>query len=1017
MFSKLRFDAIAIVLILMLFLGAVPSILDAQYFGRNKVQYERFDFKIMKTEHFDVYFYPEMTQAAEQAARMAERWYARLSRLLNHELRGRQPLILYAASPHFQQTNAIPGLIGEGTGGVTESGKRRIILPLGPSLEASDHVIGHELVHAFQYDLTSFNHSPMGYSAAAINRIPLWMVEGMAEYLSIGPKSPLTAMWMRDATQREEVPHLAKMDDPKYFPYRYGHSFWAYVTGKYGDQAVARIMRGIGRVGDYRVAIEKALGISLDDLSKEWQESMQKKYEAIAKKSTLKDEQSRLLIKATENNMYNISPSISPDGKKVAFFSARDLFSMDLFLADVETGKIEKKLVNMALSAHFESLQFIKSSGSWAPDGKRFVFAGISQGQPILTIIDAEGRKENEYKFKEIGEIFNPTWSPDGKKIAFSGLVGGFTDLFIYDLDQEQLKRMTEDPYSVLQPAWSPDGSKIVFVTERFTTDLAVLDIGHLDLALMDPNTGEITSLSSFEGATNYNPQWTPGSESIAFLSDRNGITNLYRLHVDSGEIRQISNLYTGVSGISETSPALSVAQKSGRLVYSYYESDMYSLYTRDVTEEETASFETMTSFDPLRPEVLPPREESEGDLQGLLRNPIFGLPDEAAFPVEDYKATLKLDYITPPTAAIGVDRFGTYAGGGIAMFFSDMLGHHSLSTAFAINSRIVDSTVLVGYQNSARRLNWGGALQRVSYPYSFYQTIIDPVNGEIRDEQLIYRQINYQLAAFLWYPFNQVTRLEFSGGYRIIDFDSELRVRRYDINTGIEIGAERESLPSQDSLYMPYFSTAFVHDNSFFGATAPILGQTAIAQVSPLFGTLQYVGVLADLRRYFMPVRPFTLAFRLMHTGRYGSGGEDSRLYPLFMGYENLVRGYSYYSFSSAELVSEDSRRVYNSLFGSKMAVFNAELRFPLFGALGIGRGFYGILPIDFLAFFDGGVAWYDDDRPTFLGGERKPLFSTGVGLRMNLFGYMIIGAQFAYPFNRPEKGFHFQLTFYPGF
>jgi len=1017
MFSKLRFDAIAIILILMLFLSAIPSTLDAQYFGRNKVQYERFDFKIMKTEHFDVYFYPEMTQAAEQAARMAERWYARLSRLLNHELRGRQPLILYAASPHFQQTNAIPGLIGEGTGGVTESGKRRIILPLGPSLEASDHVIGHELVHAFQYDMTSFNHSPMGYSASAIHRIPLWMVEGMAEYLSIGPKSPLTAMWMRDATQREEVPHLAKMDDPKYFPYRYGHSFWAYVTGKYGDQAVARIMRGIGRVGDYRVAIEKVLGISLDDLSKEWQESMQKKYDAIAKKSTIQDEQSRLLIKATETNMYNISPSISPDGKKVAFFSARDLFSMDLFLADVETGKIEKKLVNMALSAHFESLQFIKSAGSWAPDGKRFVFAGISQGQPILTIIDAEGRKENEYKFKEIGEIFNPTWSRDGNKIAFSGLVGGFTDLFIYDVDKEQLRRMTEDPYSVLQPAWSPDGSKIAFVTERFTTDLAVLDIGHLDLALMDPNTGEITSLSSFEGATNYNPQWTPDSESIAFLSDRNGITNLYRLHVASGEIRQISNLYTGVSGISETSPALSVAQKSGRIVYSYYESDMYSLYTREVTDEETASFDPMTSFDPLRPEVLPPREESEGDLQGLLKNPIFGLPDEAAFPVEDYKATLKLDYITPPTAAIGVDRFGTYAGGGIAMFFSDMLGHHSLSTAFAINSRIVDSTVLVGYQNSARRLNWGGALQRVSYPYSFYQTIIDPVNGEIRDEQLIYRQINYQLAAFLWYPFNRVTRLEFSGGYRIIDFDSELRVRRYDINTGIEIGAERESLPSQDSLYMPYFSTAFVHDNSFFGATAPILGQTAIAQVSPLFGTLQYVGVLADLRRYFMPVRPFTLAFRLMHTGRYGSGGEDSRLYPLFMGYENLVRGYSYYSFSSAELVSEDSRRVYNSLFGSKMAVFNAELRFPLFGALGIGRGFYGILPIDFLAFFDGGVAWTDEDQPTFLGGERKPLFSTGVGLRMNLFGYMIIGAQFAYPFNRPEKGFHFQLTFYPGF
>jgi len=286
-----------------------------------------------------------------------------------------------------------------------------------------------------------------------------------------------------------------------------------------------------------------------------------------------------------------------------------------------------------------------------------------------------------------------------------------------------------------------------------------------------------------------------------------------------------------------------------------------------------------------------------------------------------------------------------------------------------------------------------------------------------IIDEELIFRQINYQVAGYLWYPFNQTARLEFSGGYRMIDFDLELRSRIYDLNTGREIDATRETLPAQDTLYLPYFSTAFVHDNSFFGATAPILGQTAIMQVAPLFGTLQYVGVLADFRKYFMPARPFTLAFRIMHTGRYGSGANDNRLYPLFMGYENLVRGYSYYSFSSRELSSEEGVNLYNSLFGSRMAVVNAEVRFPLFGALGIGRGFYGILPIDFLAFLDGGVAWYDDDKPSFLGGERDPVFSTGVGLRMNLFGYMIVGVHYVYPFSRPDKKPYFEVTFYPGF
>ena len=166
------------------------SPIDAQYFGRNKVQYESFDFRVLKTEHFDIYFYPPEEAAAVHAARMSERWYARLSSILDHELSGRQPLILYASAPEFQQTNAVGGTLGEGTGGVTEALKRRIVLPTGGTLGDLDHVIGHELVHAFQYDITG-NGRPNSLGALpAASQLPLWFIEGMAEYLSIGPVAP-----------------------------------------------------------------------------------------------------------------------------------------------------------------------------------------------------------------------------------------------------------------------------------------------------------------------------------------------------------------------------------------------------------------------------------------------------------------------------------------------------------------------------------------------------------------------------------------------------------------------------------------------------------------------------------------------------------------------------------------------------------------------------------------------------------------------------------------------------------
>src|SRR5881394_1982860 len=181
-------------LLLAAFCAAFTAPLSAQYFGRNKVQYKKLDFEVLKTEHFDIYFYPSERQGVELAARMAERWYARLQRLLNHQLDGRQPLVLYGSHPDFEQTNAIGGELSEGTGGVTEPLRRRIVLPLGGPLADTDHVIGHELVHAFQYDITSGRDDPPGRSG--LERLPLWFVEGMAEYLSTGPADSNTAMWI-----------------------------------------------------------------------------------------------------------------------------------------------------------------------------------------------------------------------------------------------------------------------------------------------------------------------------------------------------------------------------------------------------------------------------------------------------------------------------------------------------------------------------------------------------------------------------------------------------------------------------------------------------------------------------------------------------------------------------------------------------------------------------------------------------------------------------------------------------
>ena len=1001
----------------------------AQYFGRNKVQYEKFDFQVLKTEHFDIYFYPAEEAAAVHAARMSERWYARLSSVLDHELSGRQPLILYASAPEFQQTNAVGGTVGEGTGGVTEALKRRIVLPTGGTLGDLDHVIGHELVHAFQYDITGSGKAVSLGALPAASQLPLWFIEGMAEYLSIGPIAPQTAMWMRGAladSGGDSLPFFRQLEDPRYFPYRYGHAFLAWIAGHWGDHVMGQLLRSAGRRRDVGAGLAQVLSIAPDTLVARWHNETHAAYDPL-KPGTRDPEAFGPVVIAGrgDEGRYNVAPALSPDGSLMMFLSDRGLFSIDLFLADARTGKVKKQVTKTAVDPHYQSLQFIQSAGSWSPDGARFVFAGISGGRPVLSLYNVKREDmERDIRLPSLDEVFNPSWSPDGRRIAFAGLHGGLSDLFVYDLETEQLTQLTDDAFADLQPVWSPDGRFLAFATDRFTTDLTVLSIGPYALGLIDVTTRQVQRLRGLTGARHISPQWSPDGASIYFVADPDGISNVFRLELAGDGITQVTDLYIGVSGITETSPALSVAQRSGRLVYSVFKAHAYQVFAIE-TPELLAGVPYLAGPAPGSAAVLPPPQRRNPLLAGLLNNHQLGLPQETEFPVQPYRAGVSLTYVGQPSLVAGSNSFGTFVGGGAALYFSDMLGDHNLVTALQVNGSLKDITAQVGYQNVSGRLNWGGVAQQLPYITGSYAQGTGDLNGEpvFIEQQLLIRQTNRDVAGVLAYPFSEVRRFELQAGYRNISFDQELRTRGFSLITGQEIFSEDEDLPAGEALNLGVGSAALVYDNSFFGATAPILGQRYRLEVAPTVGSLNFVGVLADYRRYFMPARPFTFATRLLHYGRYASDGEDSRLQPLFLGYPGLVRGYGYGSFDGFECDPEPGNPstcpVYDRLLGSRMVIANAELRFPLLGVLGLGSGYYGAFPVDFIAFGDAGLAWDTANQPSLFGGSgtRDPVFSAGAGLRINLLGFVVAELALVHPFNRPEKNWIWQFELQPGF
>jgi len=245
----------------------------SQYFGQNKPRYKEFDFKVLQSPHFELYHYFEDKNRANDLMINSEHWYKLHQEVFKLAFIEPNPVIIYKNHPDFQETTAIGGQIGEGTGGVTEGLRNRVIMPTMYTHRQTDHVLGHELVHAFQYKTMAYGSDST--SLASIQNLPLFMVEGLAEYMSLGRDDSHTAMWMRDAVESDDIPSIEDMvtKQYKYFPYRWGQAFWSYVTATYGDDIIRPLFKETAIYG-IQAAFKQAFSMDIDRFSAKFKQSL-----------------------------------------------------------------------------------------------------------------------------------------------------------------------------------------------------------------------------------------------------------------------------------------------------------------------------------------------------------------------------------------------------------------------------------------------------------------------------------------------------------------------------------------------------------------------------------------------------------------------------------------------------------------------------------------------------------------------------------------------------------------------
>jgi hypothetical protein len=983
---------------LALALGA--QVATAARFGRNKVQYRSFDWKILQTEHFDLYYYGGSEDLADAVRLIIEEANSDYERVLGHDLTTVIPVIVYASHNDFQQTNVTFSHIEETVGGFTELFKNRVVVPFTGSYEDLRHVLYHELAHVFMFDIVYGGLVESVIRRAYMNPVPLWFTEGLAEYVSQG-WDPEAEMILRDITVSERVVPLPYLWGG-YLVYKEGQSVLNFIAERYGEEKIEEIVKGVAKTHNLERALRDAIGLSTPELSDEWEMWLRERYWPEVRDRERGDDVAKLITDHRKTQSYlSIGPEISPDGRKVVFVTDRSGYA-DVYVASTLDGAILAKLVSGEQSDEFEALHILRTGFAWSPDGSEICFVAKAGASDALHFIDSEtGRLRKSVRF-ELDGTFTPSWAPDGERIVFAGTKNGASDLYVTDRNGEGLRRLTDDFYDERDPEWSPDGTRIAFASDRDTPEEMGLRREY-DLYVLDVETLEIERVVKSPGME-ASPTWSPDGNAIMYASDRDGGSNLYLADLTSGRSVRLTHLIGGAE-------APSWARGSDRIVFSHYGYVGWDVATIkspvDHLTEGTGPAEWMPS---IAPDVVEepvevaaaeggsaPESEAEGGADEPGDEPAeesgatpadkvrkafrTATGDEPEPPEEDRRIPGSIEEYSPRFTPDWISGGLSYTSGyGIAgaaeIAISDVLGNHRFYLASDFFSNIESSNFYVLYEHLARRINYSIGIYNFKEYYYSDRTRL----GEDLGEKRYFTERNYGMSAGLAYPFSKFSRLELDLSAMTVDrqFAEENAVGEIEL-TDEEVTRD---------LFIP--SLRLVNDTTLWGSVGPMSGGRSSIVVSRAWergSDFGYLTAIADIRRYVRLGTRHSLALKLIGARSSMSGAQN-----FYMGGVNSLRGYDDFEFR-----------------GHNLALVSLEFRYPFIDRLDIASpiplslwGLRGVM------FMDAGAAWDDEFRGSINEGGRRLQdikASIGFGVRMRL-AIFVIRVDRAWPTDFQDTG-----------
>ena len=885
------------------------------YFGKNQVRYDRFEWWTYETDHFVIYYYPEIEPHLERMAGYAESAYQHVSSELKYDLAHKVPLILFQTSSEFQQQNVVPGAAQEGVGAFAEPTRQRIVMPMDEPHDLLYRLIVHELTHQFEYDMIP---------TSLIRRaVPLWVNEGLSDYMT-GIWRPQDLMAVRDAAITDIVPKMSKLEGASdlnaRMVYNLGHSVFEFIEAKWGKEGLRQYLFALRKaaVSGGEEAYQEAFQISADDFDQLFDKYLKDRFKAFRDRERPAD-YGRNLAPDRErtrfSNSYSIEPSPTGELFAVATGNSADR-EMDIVIVSAKDGKVLHNLT----SGFDQNLgfEYLVTPGdrwvtvpwmSWSPEGDRLAYFVRAEKSRSLIIQNALTRKvEERIDMRTVDDPESPDISPDGRRVVFAALQGGTGDLFIVDLVTKEVTNITKDEFADSGPTWSPDGKSIIYIArvsqneKLFRLDLDTGKKTQITFGTHDDGTAKFLDADTIVFASTATDPAKPIDPELA----RNGeVYNIWTLGLKTGELRQ----YTDAVGGNLYAVAVNDGGERTRIGFvSYYKAnyELHMLERRDpIAKATSADFGEPSAIIPFQPPLshtlIADNKKKKGTFEKLF---LDGRP-----PVN-----------------VGVTSGGDIFGGS-SVTFSDVLGDQQFNLYAASISQY--RTLSFSYLNLARRFNY--ALQGFSQTTFFYGNLQNLLyDGSFivdRDQALATRTIRGGTIFGIW-PFNRYRRVELSAGYMQYEeeFNDPSLQQLSDQYQQNQFG--RTLFRSGN--FVP-LGVNFVEETTVFREFGPLAGRTMRIgfEFAPKMGesTLGRKTIDADARYYLRMGGSGLLALRARAFRSYGDQSDF-----MYFGGNSEMRGYDYLSF-----------------IGDRVGFLNAELRFPLIEAmltpLGVLGGIRGVL------------------------------------------------------------------------